>query len=119
MAIPVLNGKYVVALDWHSTRTGWLISTAAACSTSGMANARRLTRGLSFATFPPGTRDMFYVPPGSRELHHISLPDGSDRVVRKFPGLGIYFSVDRDGKEIAYTETYRKMRFVLVENVFD
>lgn len=62
---------------------------------------------------------MFFVPPGSRELHRISLPDGRDRVVRKIPGLGIYFSVDRDGKEIAYTETYRKMRFVLVENVFD
>jgi len=118
MAIPVLNGKYVVALDWHSGRTGWLISTAAACSTSGMANARRLTRGLSYATFPPGTRDMFYVPPGSRELHHISLPDGSDRVVGKFPGLGIFFSVSRDAKEIAYTETSRKMRFVLIENVF-
>jgi serine/threonine protein kinase len=119
MAIPVLDGKYVVALDWHSTRTGWLISTAAGCSTSGMANARRLTRGLSFATFPPGTRDMYYVPPGSRELHHITLSDGRDRVARKIPGLGIYFSVDKDGKEIAYTETYRKMRFVIVENVFD
>jgi len=62
---------------------------------------------------------MFYVPPGSRELHHISLPDGSDRVVGKFPGLGIFFSVSRDAKEIAYTETSRKMRFVLIENVFN
>jgi serine/threonine protein kinase len=119
MAIPVLKGKYIAALDWHSGRTGWLISTAAACSTSGMTNARRLTRGLSFATFPPGTHDMFYVPLGSRELHHISLPDGNDRVVRKFPGLGIFFSVSRDAKEIAYTETSRKMRFVLIENVFN
>ncbi len=119
MAIPVLKEKYVVALDWHSGRAGWFISPAVTGSTSGMANARRLTRGLSFATFPPGTHDMFYTQPGSGELHHISLPDGNDRVVRKFTGLGIYFSVSRDAKEIAYTETSRKIRFVLIENMFN
>ena len=61
---------------------------------------------------------MYYVPLGSRELHRISLPEGNDHVVKKFPGLGIYFSISRDGNEIAYTENYRKMRFVLIENVF-
>ena len=119
MAIPVLQGKYVVALDWHSARGGWLISTAAASGITGLANARRLTRGLSYATIPPGSRDMFYVPLGSRELHHISLPDGNDLLVRKFPGLAIFFSVTKDGKEIAYTETSRTMRFVLIEKVFN
>jgi Tol biopolymer transport system component len=118
MALPVLNGKYIAALDWHSGRTGWLLTTAVECSTKGMVNARRLTKGLSYAAFPQGTRDMFYVPPGSTELHRMSLPDGKDRIVGKFPGLRVYFSVSAEGKEIAYTETYRKIRFVLIENVF-
>jgi hypothetical protein len=118
MALPVLNGRFVAALDWHCGREGWWIATAAAWHSSGITVARQLTKGVSYATFPPGTRDMYYVPLGSRELHRISLPDGNDRVVKKVPGLGVYFSIDRDGNEIAYTESYRKMRFVLIENVF-
>jgi len=39
--------------------------------------------------------------------------------VREFPGLDVYFSLSRDAAEIAYTETYRKVRFVLIENVFN
>lgn len=61
---------------------------------------------------------MFFAPLGTQELHRISLPDGNDRIVRKFPGLRAYFSISGDAKEIAYTENYRKMRFVLIENVF-
>jgi hypothetical protein len=118
-AVPVLKGKYVVAIDWHSARIGWWITTSAAYGASGLASARRLTRGISWATFPPGTSDMYYVPLGSSELHRISLPEGEDRAVRKFPGLGIFFSICTSTGEIAYTETYRKMRFVLVEDVFN
>jgi hypothetical protein len=61
---------------------------------------------------------MFYVPLGTGELHRISLPDGKDHLARRFPGLGIYFSISADAKEIAYTDSYRKMRFILIENVF-
>ena len=61
---------------------------------------------------------MFYVPLGTGELHQISLPDGKNQVVRKFPGLNVYFSLSSDAKAIAYTEVYRKIRFVLVEDVF-
>ncbi|HSQ75368.1 MAG TPA: protein kinase, partial [Bacteroidota bacterium] len=68
-AQPVLDGKYVVGLDWHAGREGWLITTAASLSASGMAKARRLTQGLSYAVFPRKTRDMFYVPLGTTELH--------------------------------------------------
>jgi serine/threonine protein kinase len=118
-AVPVLNGEYLVGLDWHRGQRGWLITTASSNRKSGMAEARRLTRGLSFASFPPGMREMFYVPLGTSELRVMSLPDGKDRVVRKFPGLDIYFSISKDAAEIAYTETYRKVRFVLIENVFN
>lgn len=58
------------------------------------------------------------MPLGTRELHRVSLPDGKDLAVRKFPGLNIFFSICTATGEIAYTETSRKMRFVLVENVF-
>ena len=116
--LPVLDEKYVVGLDWRAGREGWMIATAASFSTSGMASARRLTNGLSYAVFPRNTRDMFYVPMGTTELHRIPLPDGNDRFVRSFPGLIVYFSMSSDAREIAYTESYRKMRFVLIENVF-
>jgi serine/threonine protein kinase len=118
MAIPVLNGRFVVALDWHGGGEGWRIAPASAWHASGITGARRLTTGVSYATFPPGTKEMYYVPLGSRELHRISLPDGKDRPVRKFPGLGIYFSIASNAEDIAYTEIYRKMQFVLIENVF-
>ena len=83
-----------------------------------MAGARRLTSGIAHGIVPAGTRDLFYVPLGTAELHRMSLPDGNDRVVSRFPGLDVHFSLSRDAKEIAYTENYRKMRFVLIENVF-
>jgi serine/threonine protein kinase/Tol biopolymer transport system component len=118
MAVPVLQGRFLATLDWHRGRAGWRISAAAGGSTGGPGNGRQLTTGLSFATIPPGSHDLFYVPPGSAELHHVSLPEGNDRALRTFPGLGTFFSVTRDGREIAYTETYRKMRFVLIENLF-
>ncbi|HSQ74973.1 MAG TPA: hypothetical protein VLT13_05425, partial [Bacteroidota bacterium] len=95
-----------------------LITTAASLSASGMAKARRLTQGLSYAVFPRKTRDMFYVPLGTTELHRAPLPDGKDRFVRSFPGLIVYFSMSRDAREIAYTENDRKMRFGLIEDVF-
>jgi hypothetical protein len=116
--VPVLNDKYVLAHDWRIGRRGWWVTTAASHKASGMAGARRLTKGISYATFPPGTRDMFHVPLGTRTLHRISLPDGKDQAVKELPGLDVYFSTKGDGKEIAYTESYRKMRFVLVENLF-
>jgi Tol biopolymer transport system component len=115
---PVLERKYVVGLDWHRGRSGWLITTTASYSTSGMAGAKRLTKGPSYAAFPVGMRDMYYVPLGSGELHRISLPDGKDQRIRKVPELKVFFSVSRDGQEIAFTENYRKTRFVLVENLF-
>jgi eukaryotic-like serine/threonine-protein kinase len=117
-AVPVLEGKYVVGLDWRGPRQGWWITTAASFSTSGMAEARRLTRGVSSASFPFGTRSMFYAPLGSTTLRQVSLPFGTDRAVGDFAGLTVFFSISRDGKEIAYTENYRKMRFVIVEDVF-
>jgi serine/threonine protein kinase len=117
-AFPVLNQKYVVAFDWHRGRFGLFVTTAASHQASGMANARRLTKGPCYVTFLFGAREMFYVPLGSRELHRLSLPGGRDQVVKKFPGLGIFFSMSGDGKEIAYTESYRQIRFVLIENVF-
>jgi hypothetical protein len=116
--VPVLHGDYIAGHDWRVNRTGWWITTAASFNTSGMAKARRLTRGISPASFPSGTRSMFYVPLGTRKLHRISLPDGADRVVRDLPGIGTFFSVSGDGEEIAYTEISRKIRFVLVEDVF-
>jgi serine/threonine protein kinase/Tol biopolymer transport system component len=117
-ALPVLDGKYVVGLDWRHGRRGWWITTASSNRQSGMAEARRLTRGIAHGVVPVGTRDLFYVPPGTTELHRMSLPDGNDRVVSKFPGLDIHFSLSGGAKEIAYTENYRKTRFVLIENVF-
>jgi hypothetical protein len=117
-AFPVLNEKYVLAFDWHNGRFGLLVTTGASHRASGMANARRLTKGPCYATFQFGAREIFHVPLGSGELHRLSLPGGRDQVVKKFPGLGIFFSVSRDGKEIAYTESYRKTRFVLIENLF-
>jgi Tol biopolymer transport system component/predicted Ser/Thr protein kinase len=117
-AIPVLAGKYVVALDWHTNRAGYYIVSSADYSASGLSRARRLTTGPSWAVFPPGVPEMYYVPLGSRELHRIPLPEGKDTDVRKFPGLGIFYSICHSTGEIAYTETYRKMRFVLVEDVF-
>ena len=118
-AVPVLEGKYFVGLDWRESRLGWWITTAASYNTSGMARARRLTSGISSASFPPGTRSMFYAPLGSTTLRQVSLPDGPDRAVGDFPGLTVFFSMSRDGKEIAYTDNYRKIRFVIVEDVFD
>jgi serine/threonine protein kinase len=118
-AIPVLEGQYVAALDWHGGRRGWLITTSVVYGASGLAGARRLTRGISFGRFPPGTRDFYYVPPGSGEIHRIALPDGRDVAVKKIPGVRVFFSVSTKTEEIAYTEIYRKMRFVLVENVFN
>jgi len=61
---------------------------------------------------------MFYAPLGSTTLRQVSLPDGTDRAVGDFPGLVVFFSITTDGKEIAYTENYRKIRFVIVEDVF-
>jgi serine/threonine protein kinase len=118
MAIPVLKGTYVVALDWHRGRSGWSITTSADFASSGLAHARKLTSGVSYGVFPPGAQEMYYQPSGSREIHHISLPDGKDKLVKKFADLGVFFSTCARTDEIAYTETYRKMRFVLVENVF-
>ena len=118
LVVPVLQGNYIVGLDWRAGRRGWWMTTAASFNTSGMDQARRLTRGISSASFPLGTRSMFYVPLGSTGLHRVSLPDGADRVVGNFPGLNVFFSVSGDGETIAYTENYRKIRFVLVEDVF-
>ena len=117
-AVPLLEGDYVVGLDWREPRLGWWITTAASYNASGMAKARRLTRGISSALFPPGTHSMFYAPLGSTTLRQVSLPNGTDHAVGDFPGLSVFFSVSGDGKEIAYTDHYRKIRFVVVEDVF-
>jgi hypothetical protein len=117
-AIPVLEGRYVAALDWHAGRTGWLITTAESYRASGLAKARRLTSGISFATFVPGTGDFYYVLPRTSELRRVLLPGGPDRLVGRYPGLRVFFSISTETGEIAYTENYRKMRFVLVDNLF-
>jgi hypothetical protein len=62
---------------------------------------------------------MFYAPLGSTTIRQVSLPFGTDRAVGDFPGLTVFFSVSRDGKGIAFTENYRKIRFVIVEDIFD
>jgi hypothetical protein len=69
---------------------------AASHRASGMANARRLTKGPCSAAF---------------------LFGGWDEVVKESPGIGIFFIANRGGKEIVCTEYYPKTRFVLIENV--
>ncbi len=117
-AIPVLDEKYIVFLDWHIARAGWWIVEAMSYSKSGTTNAARLTGKISYAFFPVPIKRMFYVPLGSGELHSMSLPDAKDRLVRRLPGLDVYFSMSVSGNEMAYTETYRKIRFVMIDKLF-
>jgi Tol biopolymer transport system component len=119
LAVPPLGEKYVAMFDWHQGHEGWSITTASLYKSSGIQKAKQICRGFYYGTFAQGGKEFFYWNNVARELHRVSLPDGKDeRIKGTFPGLSIYFSVSDDGKQIVYTENYRKTRFLIIDNVF-
>ncbi|MDP2884952.1 MAG: protein kinase [Ignavibacteria bacterium] len=120
--IPILDGKYLAANDFRSSRRGAWITTAQSYQSFGLKDARQLVKGIELQPeFARDGRDWFYTEPGGKGyLHRISLPDGKDeRVGRLFEGLGGDFSVRRDGKEIAYSVQSRKTRYVIIDSLFN
>ena len=118
---PILDGKYMAAADFRVGREGLWITTAQSYQSSSLKEARQLVKSTTLMpVFARDGREFFYTEPGGkRDLHRISLPDGKDeRIGRAFPGLRGDFSVRRDGKEIVYNESYRKTRFVVIDNLF-
>ena len=118
---PILDGKYMAAADYRVGREGLWITTTQSYQSSGLKEARQLVKSTTLMpVFARDGREFFYTEPGGkRDLHRISLPDGKDeRIGRVFPGLRSDFSVRGDGKEIVYTEAYRKTRFVVIDNLF-
>ena len=118
---PILDGKYMAAADYRVGREGLWITTAQSYQSSGLKEARQLVKSTTLLpVFARDGREFFYTESGgTRGLHRISLPDGKDeRIGRVFPGLRSDFSVRRDGKEIVYNESYRKTRFVVIDNLF-
>jgi serine/threonine protein kinase len=118
---PILDGKYLAVGDHRVGRKGAWITTTEAYQASGLKRARQLLmRLIPSPLFARGGKDWFYTEPGTAYvLHRISLPDGKDeRIAQVFPGLGNDFSVRSDGKEIVYVDSYRKARYVIIDNLF-
>jgi serine/threonine protein kinase len=119
--LPILDGKYIAAYDLHIGRQGIWTTTARSFQSSGFKEARLLVKGNALLpAWARGGGEFYYIEPGgARELHRVSFPDGKDeRVGRVFPERMIDFSVRRDGKELVYTEYYRKTRFLIIDNLF-
>jgi hypothetical protein len=109
------------AYDGRRGRAGVWITTKQSYQAVGLKEARQVVKqGLLYPAFTKDGREFFYTElGGDRVLHRVSLPDGKDvRLGRTFPGLSNMFTVRLDGSEIAYTESYRKTRFVIIENLF-
>jgi hypothetical protein len=117
-AIPAIDEKYIIIFDDHKGSEGWFISPTASYKSVGIAGARKLIQGNVLVNFIRGGREMYYVAPGTNDLHRITLPDGKDKILRTIPGLKLSSSVRQDGKEIAFTEITRKTRFMVLEDVF-
>lgn len=118
--LPILDGKYIYVYDNRVGRKGAWITAAQSYELYGLKEAKLLVRAPFFGAIARDGRDLIYFKPGgAHDLHRISLPDGKEeRISWAFPGLGSVFSVRQDGKEIVYTELYRKTRFVIIENLF-
>jgi uncharacterized protein (UPF0248 family) len=117
-AFPALDGKYM--LIWDDRRQECSIVGAHSYESSGLKDARVVARGFIVGDLTPDGREWFYIDGGSsRALHRVSLTDGKNvRFDWVFPGLRSNFTVREDGNEIAYTESYRKTRFVIIDNLF-
>jgi serine/threonine protein kinase len=118
--LPILNGKYIYVYDNRAGRQGAWITTAQSYESYSLKEAKLLVRAPFFGAIARDGRDLIYFKPGgTHDLRRISLPDGKEeRINGAFPGLESAFSVRQDGKEIAYIESYRKTRFVIIENLF-
>jgi Tol biopolymer transport system component len=119
-AYPVLGGKALLLEDMHVGRQGLWITPSTLDFTARAKRARLLLKSLPLAfRIAQKANEVFYVARGSFELHRISLLDGKDRLVPyKFPGLRASFDVRSDGKEVVYTQTFVKVRFAVVEDLF-
>jgi hypothetical protein len=117
-AFPVLGGKYLFIDDIRRQEVS--IVGAHSYVSSGLKDARPLARGYLQGMQTPDGREFLYIEGGrSRALHRVSLPDGKDvRLMWVFPGLNNHFTVRGDGNEIVYTDSYRKTRFVVIDNLF-
>jgi len=115
---PVLGDKYILA--WDLRRTELSIVGTHSYESSGLKDARLLAKGYIFGNQLPDGSAWFYIEGGSvRALHRISFPEGKDvRFDWVFPGLRSNFTIRGDGNQIAYTESYRKTRFVIIDNLF-
>jgi serine/threonine protein kinase/Tol biopolymer transport system component len=118
---PMIDGKYMVLYDNHVGREGAKITTMQSYQAVGLKEARLWGTGIVvLPAFAKDGREFYYTEPGgARDLHRVTLPDGKDKKVGlAFPGLRSDFTVREDGKELAYTEFYRKTRFVIIDNLF-
>jgi eukaryotic-like serine/threonine-protein kinase len=114
--IPIVGGTYMVIPDYRSgTRGVWVNPISKGISEK--AGRQVLTKLPSWFAIALKTNVLFYKMPGSSSLQCMSLPSGKTEPSKTaLPGIGQGFSVRPDGKEIAYTETSVKARFVAIEN---
>ena len=116
--LPVLKGTSVVMWDPYEGRGGVSVAPLLKGGLTGEARQLLRTNTPSFR-IAQKTDELFYTAPPTRELRRISLRDGTDRPVGvKLPGLSVAFDVSGDGKVVAYTDTYFKARFVVIDNLF-
>ena len=75
---PIIEGKYIAAVDYRVGLEGLWITTAQSYQSSSLKEARQLVKSTTlWLTFARDGRDFFYAEPGGkRDLHRISLPDG-------------------------------------------
>jgi hypothetical protein len=120
LVFPVLGGKSVLLVDMRMSRQGLWISPSTSDAGSQAKGARLLLKSLPQAfRIAQKANEVFYVNRGSSELHRISLSDGKERIVpHKFAGLSGSFDVTSDGKEIVYAESFSKVKYTVIDDLF-
>ncbi|MCX6169971.1 MAG: protein kinase [Ignavibacteriales bacterium] len=120
---PILNGKYVSIGDNRTAQKRLYTNSMTSYKLSGIKNAKPLYlfRDLIYS-FIASTTEFYYRRKGSEnELRKITFPDLSDLQVNfDFNGLAptYDFNLSNDGKEIVYVQSYWKVKYIILDNIF-
>ncbi len=119
-AYPILNGSHIAYWDYRKGYEGFWIVGTAQYQSSGIKGARMLHKGIQPThRFVNDGKYMYYVEASTGTLHRISLPEGKDEPVwTKLPNMIYGWDVRKDGKEIVFSDAYRKRRFAVIDNLF-
>jgi Tol biopolymer transport system component len=113
---PVLGGSQVLyAHTVYSLNPGLFLAPL-----DGSAPPRLLMKSLSIPEYDEPGKAIYYLTLQS-EFRRMTLPDGADaKVAGTFPGLSLAgggFALSADGKQIAYLDSKRVSKLMLIDNL--